>query len=191
MTNPQLIGIIGTILITTSYIPYIYNILKGSTKPHIFTWILWTLTHAFAATAIIEGGGGWFSAVNIGVGSLLAFVILLLSLKHGSRNVTKFDTVALIAGCCAAVIWWYFDHPVIAIFMVTIIEIVGFMPTYRKSWHEPRSESVFAWSLFVLGCLCAIYALDTYNLLTSLYIISMTCASCLLVLICLGRRGTL
>jgi hypothetical protein len=188
MTFPHLIGIVGALLVTASYVPYIYHIVKRNTKPHIYTWILWSLTQTFATIAIIKGGGGWFSAANVGAGAVLAFTTLLLSLKYGSRNITRFDTVALITGFIAAIVWWYFDHPIIAICMITLIEIIGFLPTYRKTWNEPWSESVLAWSLFVLGCLCAIYALDEYNPLTSLYIIAMTAASFILVVVSSHRR---
>lgn len=188
MTTAHIIGIVGTVLVTASYAPYIYHILKRNTKPHTYTWILWVLTHTFAATAIIEGGGGLFSAINIGAGAVLAFVILLLSLKYGSRNITFFDTISLLIGLTAAVVWVFFDHPVIAMSMVTLIEVAGFLPTFRKTWSEPRSESIIAWTIFVLGTLCALYALDEYNILTTLYIVTMSIASILLIMISVFRR---
>ncbi|MEY2665062.1 MAG: hypothetical protein RLZZ480_167 [Candidatus Parcubacteria bacterium] len=188
MTTPHIVGIIGTLLVTASYVPYIYHILKRTTKPHIYTWILWSLTQAFATTAILEGGGGWFSAANVGAGAVLAFTTLLLSIKYGSRNITRFDTFALLTGFFAAIVWWYFDHPVIAISMIALIEVIGFLPTYRKTWNEPWSESILAWTLFVAGNLCALYALDEYNLLTSLYIVTMTAASFILILLSSHRR---
>ncbi len=188
MTLPHLIGIIGALLVTGSYVPYIYGIIKKQTKPHIYTWILWSLTPVFATAAILEGGGGLFSAINIGVGAILAFSILLLSLKYGSKNITTFDTVALITGLLASIVWWYFDHPIIAIAMIALIEAIGFLPTYRKTWNEPWSESLSSWFLFVAGNLCALAALDEYNLLTSLYIVTMTIASLILILLSSHRR---
>lgn len=135
-----------------------------------------------------EGGGGWFSAANIGVGAVLAFTTLLLSFKYGSKNITTFDTVALSAGLIAATVWFFFDHPVIAISIITLIEIIAFLPTYRKTWNEPWSESILAWGLFVLGNLCALYALDEYNILTTLYIVTMTIGSLTLILLSAHRR---
>ena len=190
MTILHLLGIIGALLITGSYIPYIYHILKGTTKPHVYTWILWSLTPLLAAEAIFEGGGGIFSAINIGVGSILATIILLLSFRYGSKNITTFDTVALTTGLLAAIVWWYFDSPLIAISMVAFIEAVGFLPTYRKIWNEPWSESTVAWSLFVSGNICALAALDQYNLVTTLYIVTMIVASSTLILLSSHRRRT-
>jgi hypothetical protein len=188
MTTPHLIGIIGALLITASYVPYIYDIIRRKTEPHVYTWILWSLTNVFATIAIFEGGGGWFSTINIGVGAALAFTILILSTKYGSRNMTNFDTAALITGLLAAVMWFFLEEPIIAISMVALIESIGFLPTYRKLWNEPWSESITAWGLFVLGNLCALYALDEYNLLTSLYISTMTTASFALILLSSHRR---
>jgi hypothetical protein len=183
-----ILGVIGGILITVSYLPYIYHIVKRKTQPHLYTWIIWSLTQTAATVAIIEGEGGIFAAVSIGAGAILALIVLLLSIRYGTNNITRFDTVALTIGLLATLVWWKLDHPVIAILMVSAIEGIGFLPTYRKTWHEPWSESLTAWVLFVAGNICALFALEQYNLMTTVYIATMTIASVLLILLSKHRR---
>ncbi|HEY0964818.1 MAG TPA: hypothetical protein VGE31_03405 [Candidatus Paceibacterota bacterium] len=188
MTLSAVFGIIGGILMIGSYIPYIYHIVKRQTKPHAYTWIMWSVTQIIATIGILEGQGGMFAALTIGAGAVLSIVTLILTFPYGTRNVTVFDTVALSIGCVALFFWWRLDHPAIAITLVSLIDGVGFLPTYRKTWNEPWSESLLAWVLFVAGNLCAFFALEEYNFLTTVYIGTVTVAALLLILLSNRRR---
>jgi hypothetical protein len=183
-----IIGIIGGVLLTLSYLPYIYHILRRQTRPHIYTWIIWSMTQIIATTAILAGNGGVFAAIGIGAGAFLSVVVLLLSIPYGTANITRFDYVALIIGLLAMVLWWKLDHPVLAIILISAIDTIGYLPTYRKTWHEPWSESLTAWVLFVAGNICVLFALEQYNLLTTVYIVTVSIASVLLILLSKHRR---
>jgi len=37
----NILGIIATVLVFIGYIPYLRDIVKGKTKPHIYSWFLW------------------------------------------------------------------------------------------------------------------------------------------------------
>ncbi|KKU90276.1 MAG: hypothetical protein UY21_C0025G0011 [Microgenomates group bacterium GW2011_GWA1_48_10] len=37
----NLLGIVATFLVFVGYIPYTRDILKGKTKPHLYSWFLW------------------------------------------------------------------------------------------------------------------------------------------------------
>lgn len=182
------LGILGSVLMISSYVPYIYHILKKQTKPHAYTWIIWSVTQIIATIGILQGDGGIFAAMTIGAGAVLSLVTLLLCFPYGTSNVTTFDTVALAVGCVALVFWWKLDNPVLAIALVSIIDGIGFLPTYRKTWNEPWSESLLAWTLFVAGNLCAFFALEEYNFLTTIYIGTVTSAALLLILFSHRRR---
>lgn len=182
------LGIIGGLLIAGSFVPYIRDILKADTEPHVYTWFIWSITQAIAAYAIFEGDGGLFAALSVASGGILSFVVFLMSFKHGTKNISDFDTATLIIALLAVVMWWKLDHPEWAIIAIALIDLLGFLPTFRKTWHEPRSESGTAWILFLCGNVAALFALTTYNILTSFYIITMIIASALLVSIIFRRK---
>ena len=37
----SIVGVIAVLLTFSGYIPYIRDITKGKTKPHVFSWFLW------------------------------------------------------------------------------------------------------------------------------------------------------
>jgi hypothetical protein len=183
------LGIFGGVLIAGSFIPYIRDILKADTEPHVYTWFIWSVTQAIAALAIFQGDGGLFAALSVASGAILSFVVFLMSFKHGTKNISDFDTVTLIIALLAIVMWWKLDHPEWAIITIALIDLLGFLPTFRKTWHEPTSESLFAWVLFLLGNIAALLALTTYSIMTSFYIITMIMASAALAGIILFKKS--
>jgi hypothetical protein len=188
MDIKTILGIVGGICIAGSFIPYIRDIMKSDTEPHVYTWFIWSVTHMIAALAILEGNGGVFAALSVATGGILSLTIFFMSLKRGTKNITTFDTVTLITAILAVVMWWKLDHPEWAIITIVFIDILGFVPTIRKTWHKPRSESMFAWSVYAFGNIAALFAITTYSIMTSAYIIAMIAASFVLVTIIMIRR---
>ena len=183
------LGIIGGVLIAGSFIPYIRDIVKENTEPHVYTWFIWSVTHIIAALAILEGNGGLFAALSVASGGVLSFTILLMSLKHGSKNITAFDTATLITAILAVFMWWRLDHPEWAIITIVLVDLLGFLPTFRKTWLQPQSESLAAWTLYACGNIAALLAITTYNIMTSFYVVAMIAASFALVAVILIRRS--
>lgn len=118
----------------------------------------------------------------------LVFAVFLLSLKYGTKDITKSDTAILILAVCAILVWWQLHQPVISIIMISLIDFSGYIPSFRKSYREPWSETLISWALFVICNVFSILALKEYNLLTTAYIATLTFANLLLFMICLLRR---
>lgn len=178
------ISIICTLIF---FLPYLRDMFRGTTKPHIYTWLIWSITQATAVAAIWSGGGG-AGAWAFLASSILVFLIFLLSFKYGTKNITSFDTFILIIALLAIVIWWKFDSPALAVYMATGIDLLGFLPSYRKIFQDPWSETLISWSGSVVSYIFAIAALSEYNILTSTYFLAMILANILLILICLIQR---
>lgn len=184
----KIIFIIISVLISiTAFLPYIRDVFLKKTKPHTYSWLIWLLTQGTAVAAIWYGGGG-FGALNLTLGLFFIFGIFLFSLKYGTKDITKFDTITLVLAICAILVWWQLDQPLISVIMVSIIDFVGYIPTFRKSYKSPWSETLFSWILFAISNLFAILALREYNVLTLAYIITITLANLIIFCICFFRR---
>lgn len=188
MDSSVVLGVLGGLLIAGSFIPYIRDIIKADTEPHVYTWFIWSVTQAVAALAIFEGAGGLVTALSIAAGAVLSFIVFIMSFKHGTKDITDFDTATLVIALLAIVMWWKLDHPEWAVVTIASIDLLGFLPTIRKTWSEPETESLFAWSLFAIGNILAFFSLNEYNIMTSFYIITMFFASTALVGIILFRQ---
>ncbi len=167
--------------------PYIRDIINNKTKPHAYTWLIWSITQGTATAVLWIGKGGW-ATISLLIGAIFALLVFLLSLKYGTRNITKGDTIVLISSLLAIFVWWQLDSPLIAVFMVSIIDVLGYWPSFRKTYEEPWTETPVSWAIFSIANVFNILALSEYNLLTLPYIIAITIANLVLFVICLTRR---
>lgn len=171
----------------SAFLPYFIDIFRLKTKPHAYTWLIWTITQGTAVVGIFYGGGGW-AGTELTIGTFLVFVIFLFSLKYGTKNITKSDTVVLVLAMFAILIWWQLKQPILSMIMVSAIDIAGYAHSLRKSFKDPWSETLISWILFALSDIFAIFALNQINFLTATYLASIGSANLILFFICYFRR---
>ena len=188
MNNIKVIFSITSVIIgLLAFFPYLKSVISKKTKPHSFTWLIWGITQGTATVGLWIGGGG-IGAISLTMGTFLVFVIFFVSLKNGEKNITKSDTIVLIAALSAIAVWWFLDNPILAVLLVSIIDVSGYIPTFRKSYNNPWTENALSWGVFTLSNVFAILALANYNFLTLSYIIAISLANIILLIFLLIRR---
>lgn len=184
-------GGLASVLLILGFIPYFQDIFKKQTKPHIYTWLIWSITQGTALAALITGEGGAFASLGVASSALLTMFVFFLSFKFGTKDITRSDTLTLVAALTAVLVWWQLNNPYIAVLMVAIIDSVGYIPTYRKLWNQPWSETLSFWYLFTGGNIFALLAIEQYNFLTASYLVAVTIASVALIVLSHARRSVI
>lgn len=187
MDYKLIIAIIAAALTIIAYIPYFRDIFAHKTKPHLFTWLIWGITQGTATAALLYGGGK-FGSISLIIGTVLVLVIFLLSFKHGTRDITASDKIVLVLVLFVVVIWWQLDNPLISVFMVSAIDSAGYIPTIRKSFKDPWSETLSFWVIMAVVSGLSIISNAEYNFLTITYLSVLFVANIIVSLICIARR---
>lgn len=182
-----LFAIIGGIFAVLAYIPYLKGMFAGNTRPHLYTWLIWSITNGTATAGLWYGGGGW-GAVSQTISAFLTFAFLILSFRYGTKNITRSDSAVLLLALSAIFIWWLLQSPLLAVLMVTVIDAFGYLPTFRKSFEEPWSEPILTWVMFTFAVVFGLLALSSYNPITVTYLLMSAIANAFLVSICIVRR---
>ena len=190
LTIKYLIGVIAVLLTFVGYVPYIRDTIKGKTKPHVYSWFLWGFVTIIAFALQVSGNAGIGSLVTLAA-ALVSFVIFALGLRNGKKDITKADTAFFIAALIAIVIWVFAKQPVLSVILISTIEMLGFVPTVRKSWNKPHSETLFTYELNAFRHGLSIFALQRYSIVTWLYPVTWTLANGLFSIILLIRRRKL
>jgi len=185
-----LLAVIATLIGLAAFAPYFLDILKRRTQPHAYTWLIWSITQGTAVAALLKGNGG-FGAMNLTVGTSLVFIIFILSFWYGTKNITKSDTAVFILALLGIIVWWLLHQPLVTVIMVSLIDLLGYIPTWRKTFDEPWSETLWSWVAFALSNIFALLALKDFNLLTATYLVSITVANIIVAVILLVRRSIL
>lgn len=163
-----LFGLAGTFVSLISFIPYLKSILTGQTKPHMFTWLIWTLVTGIAGIGQLVSGAGPSAWCTLAI-TTTCLATFIISLKSGTRDITRFDWLCLISALVAIPIWLITNDPTISIGIVTAIELIGFLPTFRKTWRDPYGESMTYFLLCVLKYALAVAALEKWTIATAIY----------------------
>lgn len=146
MTVWALLGLAGGILALVDPVPYVRDILRGSTRPHRGTWLIWATLGLVAFAAQVAGGGGW-SLVFLGIQAASMTLVVLLSVRRGVGGTSPVE-LALIGVAAAGMVGWFvLDEPVVATACVVLADAVGVALMLPKAWHDPWSETTSTFAL--------------------------------------------
>lgn len=185
--TPQIWGLISVVLACVSLAPYLWMTIKGTNKPHLFTWIIWTLLSGIAFTIqVLEGAGA--GAWSGGASTFLSVLILLAAIRHGEKQITRSDWVVFLAALGAIPIWLATQNPLYAAIWVTGIDALGYIPTFRKSWNKPHEEMTWTHTVAGIKHLCVLMAVQNVSITTTVYSFGMLAMNAVLVASILYRR---
>jgi hypothetical protein len=183
----EILGLTAAILGVLQAIPYTVDTLRGKTKPHLYTYIIWTIVTAIAFFGQVAAGGGP-GAWSTGVMAALTAMFLVLCFRYGTGDVTKFDAWCLAGALFAIVPWLLTDDPMISIVLATGIDVLAFFPTIRKTYNDPTSETLISYISNLIRHPLSIAALATYSISTVIYPAALLFMNVVLVYVIVSRR---
>jgi hypothetical protein len=183
----EIISAVAVFLTFVAYIPYYRDILKGKTHPHVYSWSLWGLLTVLLVALQIKGGAGPATWVTAAAG-LLCLGVVILGLKNGKKDITRSDTIIAILSLIAMGFWLVANQPVISIILVIIADGLAFIPTVRKSWHQPYTETLSLYVTNALRFFLALAAVQAYTFLSTSWILFWATGNALFSIMLYVRR---
>lgn len=180
-------AILSSIIGIACFAPYIRDIFKHTTEPHPYSWLIWTILQTTAVVVMISDGAG-MGVASLAIGAVLCGTIFLLSLRYGTANIKLFDVICLIGALIATAIYLFLQNALLSIIIISLIDFIAFLPTFRKAYEEPRSETASTFALSSISSILALFALSNFTLTTTLYLITLVITNATCVLIILIRR---
>ena len=191
MQYKEILSAIAIGLTFVAFLPYIRAILSGTTRPHVFSWVIWATTTFVVFLAQLKAGAG-VGAWPIGVSGVITMGIALLAyLKRADISITKSDWLFFVFALSSIPLWYFTSNPLWAVVILTTVDTLGFGPTVRKVYQHPHSESLLFYSLFAGRNLVVIAALEAYSLTTVLFPAVVGAACVLLIALAMYRRRVL
>jgi hypothetical protein len=182
-----IVGLVASLLVFVGYAPYVRDVLKGKTKPHVYTWFIWGFVTLLVFFFQYNAGGGAGSYLTLSAG-LVCLLIFGLSFRHGTKDIKKSDKIFLILALFALGLYAITDQPLLSVVLLVAVDMLGFIPTIRKSWNKPHTETLFSYSLNTFRFAIGIYALQTYTVVTWLYPVAWLLANGLFSILLIVRR---
>lgn len=171
------------------FIPYIRSILAGRTRPHVFSWVVWGLGTAVVGCAQLAGGGG-IGAWPILASGVITFWVAWLAWRHrGDASITRPDWAFFLAALSALPVWFLTSDPLWAVVILTIVDLLGFGPTFRSAWTQPHAERAGFYALAAARNLFVVLALQHHSVTTVLFPAAVGVGSLALAGFIVLRRG--
>lgn len=168
MSTSAIFGLLSVAAMLSSRLTYFRSIWLGKTRPHAFSWFIWGVISSIGFAAQFADGAGAGSWAR-GFGAFTCFLLVIISLKYSEKNITRADWLTLVVALAAVPLWIITKTPVWSVILICLIDTAGYLPTLRKSWNKPRSESAVSYAIGSAGACFAFLAIEHYTLATWLY----------------------
>lgn len=187
LITKEYLSVVSVIMALVSYVPYIRGMIKGTTRPHAFSWFIWAILTFIAFFAQITQGGGVGSWL-MGITAVITLGISLAAFFVGKRDIKRGDWYCFTLSLLAIPLWAVTKDPSFSVILITVIDAIAFYPTFRKGYHKPYEEVIFTYVIGGLKFFVGIMALEAYNLNTVLYPASLVIMNGAFVALLVWRR---
>lgn len=151
---------LGAILNLVGSTNYVYNTIKGRTKPNRVTWFLLALAPMIAFGAMLSEGVNWKTGLMtfmVGFGPLMVFLASFVN-KKSVWKLGRFDYICGGLSLVGLTAWALLRTGEVAILFSIITDVFALLPTMVKAWKFPETEKPL---VFFNGALSATITLLT------------------------------
>jgi hypothetical protein len=167
MFSKDLFGWLAVALCLAGYVPYVWTIFCGRTRPHLVSWLLWGVLNGILFSGQLIGGGGAGAWVT-GTCAAISLAVAALAVTHGERTITGSDWLTVAAAGAALPVWYFTCNPLWALVIISAIDTLAWLPTFRKTYAKPLEESASAFALFALAWASGLLGLAHYDAMSVL-----------------------
>ena len=166
-----ILGLMAGVLEVFDTVPYVRDTVRGATRPHRGTWLIWCVL-GFVACAGQRADGASWSLILTASQAVLTGVIFALAIRRGEGGLSRFE-VSLIAVACAGLLGWLVvQEPLVAVICVIVADLSAVAMMTPKAYRDPYSETLVMYALASAGgglAAGAVGALDVSLLLYPVY----------------------
>lgn len=170
MEKELIFALISTGIYLIGAIPLWRDIIRTRTIPHPFTYTVWLILVWFNVYVLLWG---WE------VYSLIPTTLMVFSLVFGTiwgiRWIRKifinwFDYLCIFLSVVLIIYWVIERNTLNTVILTVAIDILAFLPTFKKWWLQPWTESILVYFMSAVGQVFTILSLSQiHNLESSLF----------------------
>jgi hypothetical protein len=182
-----LIALVGTVISVFDGAPYIRDTLRGSTRPHRGTWLIW-MSLSWIVLASNRADGAVWSILPLAAQALQNCAIFILSIRRGEGGVDPLDRVMLVIAGVGVAGWFVFTDPTLATLAVILADVMGVVLMLPKAWRDPASETISTFVLTSVVGVCALAAVGSLEFSLVIYPVYYIVANGIIAAVLIHRR---
>lgn len=172
---------------------YIRDTLAGKTKPNRVSWSMWALAPLVGTAAAFSAHADVWATTRIFLAGFLPLLVFLSSFIN-PQSYWKLSAFDILCGVCtllAFIIWGVVDSPRSAILLAAIGDGFASLPTIRKAWKYPETETGLTYIASFVSVLLIIPSIPKWNIENSAFQVYLLIANTFLLFAVYRKRLSL
>jgi len=181
-----ILGVLAGLAGIADTVPYVRDTLRGNTRPHRGTWLIWGALAIIACLAQRADGATW-SVLMTGTQAIVTSLVFLLAIRLGEGGMSRTDLALITLAAAGACGWIVAREPVVALGCVIVADLSALAMMVPKVRRDPHSETLSTYVLASVGgalAAGAVSELDPAMLVYPAYYCLANAATAILI----GRR---
>ena len=177
------LGVLAGAIGVADTVPYVRDILRGGTRPHRGTWLIWGVLAIVVCLSQRADGASW-SLIMAGTQAVVTGLIFLLAIRRGEGGVSASERIMIAVAGVGIIGWIAVQEPIVATACVIAADLIGAAMMVPKTYRDPGSATLATFAFASLGgalAAGAVGVLDISLLLYPLYFCLVNGAIALLI----------
>ena len=178
----------AVLLHIATMVPYYRDVFRGRTTPHPYSYWVWSVLTAISAGILLWNREIWASIPAIC--EVITNIWLLLLSFYFSKNIpiNWFDKLCLFLAFLSLFYGIMSGNFFQTIALVILVDALWYMPTYKKAWLLPWSETIISNFIASIKYLFILLSLQSFSFENSWFWIYLLIANMGLFCMALARR---
>ena len=181
------LGVLAGVIGVADTIPYVRDTLRGSTRPHRGTWLIWGVLGIVVCLSQRADGASW-SLILAASQAVLTSLIFVLAIRRGQGGASATELVMIAVAGAGVIGWILADEPIVATACVVAADLIGTAMMMPKTYRDPESETLVTFALASLAGALAAGAVGVLDVSLLLYPIYYCVANAAVALVIHQRR---
>lgn len=163
MIDPRFVYVAAALALYGVY-DYVRATLRGETQPNRVSWGLWGVAGVLAFVVEVQQHVGLAAVMTLMFGVVpLIVVVVSFANPHSVWRVGPFDAACGAVSVVGIIFWAVVHEPTVAIVSFIAADQVAALPTVRKSWLAPETESPKVFVTGAVNCLITLMTLRHFT----------------------------
>jgi hypothetical protein len=184
------LGLLSVALAILAAIIYIAQTLRGEVRPHPLSWFLFGILSLTGYLVQRDEGarqGSW----TLMAMTVICFLFVAASVARGERSFSRREGAFAVAGGAVFVVYLFTRQSNVAAALTTLVDALGYGPTFVRGWSQPKKDSVASFALNGVKFVPSLMAMDPISFATSFYPATLLVLNAAVAIMLVMRRRAL
>lgn len=162
------LGLLSVGMAVVAAVIYVFQTLRGEIRPHPLSWFLFGILSATGYWVQRDQGAHQGSWTLLAM-TVICFLFVAASVARGERNFSRQEWAFAVAGVAVFVLYLFTREANVGAALTTVVDALGYGPTFVRGWSHPRKDSVTSFALNGAKFVPSLMAMDPISFATSFY----------------------